>query len=212
MRHGQTNWNINKILQGQTNIDLNETGINQAKAKIGEIKNLDINLIFCSPLNRAAQTAKIVSNGKIPIIYNDSLTERCFGDFEGKKSLEYSNEYYNYNANLKTNNVEPIQDLCNRVYSFLDEISRTYKDKKILLVTHGATARAINSYFNGLSKDGYVEKISIDNCTLKEFEYSIWFFNQYNKTINFWKNWILIGLIPLLFKAFLINYIKPLDF
>ena len=51
MRHGQTNWNINKILQGQTNIDLNETGINQAKAKIEEIKNLDINLIFCSPLN-----------------------------------------------------------------------------------------------------------------------------------------------------------------
>ena len=173
MRHGQTNWNINKILQGQTNIDLNETGINQARTKIGEIKNLDINLIFCSPLNRAAQTAKIVSNGKIPIIYNDSLTERCFGDFEGKKSLEYSNEYYNYNANLKANNVEPIQDLCNRVYSFLDEIPRTYKDKKILLVTHGATARAINSYFNGLSKDGYVEKISIDNCTLKEFEYSI---------------------------------------
>ena len=171
MRHGQTNWNINKILQGQTNIDLNETGINQAKAKIEEIKNLDINLIFCSPLNRAAQTAKIVSNGKIPIIYNASLTERCFGDFEGKKSSEYSNEYYNYNANLKTNNVEPIQDLCNRVYSFLDEIPRTYKDKKILLVTHGATARAINSYFNGLSKDGYVEKILIDNCTLKEFEY-----------------------------------------
>lgn len=87
MRHGQTNWNINKILQGQTNIDLNETGINQAKAKIEEIKNLDINLIFCSPLNRAAQTAKIVSNRKIPIIYNDSLTERCFGDFEGKKKV-----------------------------------------------------------------------------------------------------------------------------
>jgi broad specificity phosphatase PhoE len=171
MRHGQTNWNINKVLQGQTNIDLNETGINQAKAKIEEIKNLDINLIFCSPLNRATQTAKIVSNGKIPIIYNNSLIERSFGDFEGKKSSEYSNEYYNYNANLKTNNVEPIQDLCNRVYSFLDEIPHTYKNKKILLVTHGATARAINSYFNGLSKDGYVEKISIDNCTLKEFEY-----------------------------------------
>ena len=69
MRHGQTNWNINKILQGQTNIDLNETGINQAKAKIEEIKNLDINLIFCSPLNRAAQTAKIVSNRKISILF-----------------------------------------------------------------------------------------------------------------------------------------------
>ena len=145
----------------------------EAKAKIEEIKNLDINLIFCSPLNRAAQTAKIVSNRKIPIIYNDSLTERCFGDFEGKKSLEYSNEYYNYNANLQTNNVEPIQDLCNRVYSFLDEIPRTYKDKKILLVTHGATARVINTYFNGLSKDGYIERIPIDNCTIKEFEYSI---------------------------------------
>lgn len=199
MRHGQTNWNINKILQGQTNIDLNETGINQAKAKIEEIKNLDINLIFCSPLNRAAQTAKIVSNRKIPIIYNDSLTERCFGDFEGKKSLEYSNEYYNYNANLQTNNVEPIQDLCNRVYSFLDEIPRTYKDKKILLVTHGATARVINTYFNGLSKDGYIERIPIDNCTIKEFEYSIWFFNHYNKNIIFWKNWILISLITLIF-------------
>ena len=45
--------------------------------------------------------------------------------------------------------------------------------KKILLVTHGATARVINTYFNGLSKDGYIERIPIDNCTIKEFEYSI---------------------------------------
>lgn len=173
MRHGQTNWNINKILQGQTNIDLNETGINQAKAKIEEVKKLDINLIFCSPLNRAIQTAKIISNDRIPIIYDNSLIERCFGDFEGKKNLGYNNEYYNYNANLNTYNVEPIQDLCKRVYSFLDEIPKKYKNKKILLVTHGATARIINSYFNGLSEDGYVESIKMNNCDIKKFSYNI---------------------------------------
>lgn len=69
----------------------------------------------------------------------------------------------------------------------MDEIPRTYKDKKILLVTHGATARVINTYFNGLSKDGYIERIPIDNCTIKSLNIQFDFSITITKTLFFEK-------------------------
>ena len=65
--------------------------------------------------------------------------------------------------------------LVNEVRSFvtesLDEIKEKYKDKNILLVTHGGTCRAINAYFNGIGENGHVQSAHIKNCEIREFEY-----------------------------------------
>ena len=50
-------------------------------------------------------------------------------------------------------------------------LQEKYKDKNILLVTHGGTCRAINAYFNGIDEDGYVQSVKINNCEIKEYEY-----------------------------------------
>lgn len=55
--HGQTDWNINGIIQGQTDIELNLTGVEQANLLRNKFNELDINLIMCSPLKRAKKTA-----------------------------------------------------------------------------------------------------------------------------------------------------------
>ena len=52
-----------------------------------------------------------------------------------------------------------------------DEIQEKYKDKNILLVTHGGTCRAINAYFNGIGENGHVQSAHIKNCEIREFEY-----------------------------------------
>ena len=64
-----------------------------------------------------------------------------------------------------------MRDICERVWDLLDEIKEKYKDKNILLVTHGGTCRAINAYFNGIDEDGYVQSVKINNCEIKEYEY-----------------------------------------
>ena len=64
-----------------------------------------------------------------------------------------------------------MRNICERVWDLLDEIKEKYKDKNVLLVTHGGTCRAINAYFNGIDEDGYVQSVKINNCEIKEYEY-----------------------------------------
>ena len=77
----------------------------------------------------------------------------------------------NYNLNWNKLKVESIQNVCNRVWNLLDEIQEKYKDKNILLVTHGGTCRAINAYFNGISEEGIVVSAKIKNCEIREYQY-----------------------------------------
>jgi probable phosphoglycerate mutase len=60
--------------------------------------------------------------------------------------------------------------LFKRVREFLDEVKEQYKDKNILLVTHGGVSRAIYFYFNELPKDGMIEKINLKNCEIKQYK------------------------------------------
>ena len=104
---------------------LNETGKKQALDKKDEFNNLPIELIICSPLQRAKLTAKLVNSDKnIPIIFNDSLKERYMGDFEGKSidKLIESGDYDKMNSIPRYKNVESIDEMCDRLHAFLDEI------------------------------------------------------------------------------------------
>lgn len=139
-RHGQTDWNALERVQGQTDIELNDIGKKQAE-KTGElIKNEKIDLIITSPLKRARETAEII-NLKIgvPIIEENRLMERYYGKSEGltKKEIKKIKETYpeimdvwNYNKNININEIERMDEFCNRIYQFLDDITNKYKDKK----------------------------------------------------------------------------------
>ena len=172
IRHGETDWNKLSKIQGITDTELNETGINQAKEAAKQIKEYNFDLILSSPLKRAAKTAEIVSNGKVPVCYREELIERCFGDYEGSTLKDFNmSRCYDYKLNTDENNLESLNDLITRVNSLLDEIKNTYSDKKVLLVTHGGILRVINAYFNGIPEDGILVPTGTKNCQIKEFEY-----------------------------------------
>ena len=89
IRHGKTDWNAQSRMQGQSNIKLNQFGIEQADEvrKIIEEKNID--LIISSPLERTKQTAEIINKEfNVEILEDKRLVERGFGDFEGITKLE----------------------------------------------------------------------------------------------------------------------------
>ena len=90
MRHGKTDWNEKRKLQGRTDIPLNEEGIGMAKKAAEECKNIHFDICYCSPLIRARTTAQIVLEGRnVPIVTDDRLMEMGFGEYEG---IEHSFE------------------------------------------------------------------------------------------------------------------------
>lgn len=174
MRHGQTDWNVERKIQGRTDIELNETGKQQAKQAQEKIEKYNIDLILCSPLKRTRETAQIIAENKnIEIIYRNELLERNFGELEGKQPwkepLFANDEFYNYTRNIEMKNVEPVRKLCDRVWGLLDEIEKTYLNKNVLLVTHGGTSRVIAAYFNGIPEDGIIRSAGLENAQIKEF-------------------------------------------
>ena len=172
IRHGQTNWNIIKKIQGQKDIELNETGIKQATDKISIFNEYNFDLIICSTLKRAMKTAEILNSEKnIPIIYTDALRERKFGDLEGVISDFDEDPMYNINTNIKEKNIEPVLELYKRVSDLLNEIKEKYNDKKVLLVTHGGTSRAIEAYFKGVNDKGIMPPETLQNCEIREYTY-----------------------------------------
>ena len=89
-RHGQTDWNVLKKVQGKADIELNKKGIEQAEATRDTLKNEKIDLILCSPLKRAKQTADIINQERnIPIIIDERVSERDFGEFEGMPNTDF---------------------------------------------------------------------------------------------------------------------------
>ena len=84
MRHGKTDWNAMRKLQGRTDIPLNEEGRQMAEHARTEYADIHYDFFFCSPLIRAKETAEIVLKGRnIPIITDDRLKEMSFGSYEG---------------------------------------------------------------------------------------------------------------------------------
>lgn len=116
-RHGETDWNIKhsnqKINDNAKNlpvtdddfIDINSTGIKQANKLAEKIKNVSIDLIICSPLPRAKQTAEIIANGRdIPIILDENISVREFGEHKGKianVNSGFTHGFWSYKANIK---------------------------------------------------------------------------------------------------------------
>ena len=85
IRHGQTDWNLDRKLQGQTDIPLNDNGRGQAEEVAKEIADLKIDRIISSDLLRAKETAEII-NKKIGAVisFDKRLREVNYGDYEGK--------------------------------------------------------------------------------------------------------------------------------
>ena len=91
IRHGLTKCNVEKKYNGKLDEDINETGIEQAKKAQKIIKDLDIDLIICSPLLRAKHTCDIINVNNIPVIYDERIEERDCGIYTGKEIGEFYN-------------------------------------------------------------------------------------------------------------------------
>ena len=174
VRHGQTDWNLEGRIQGHSNIDLNTTGILQANDIAQMFININLDLIISSPLNRALDTAKIINQyKKLPIITNDTLIERDYGDFEGTNQLHsYGINLHtllDYKLNYSDHNVESIQLLFKRVRNFIDYCKSNYSDKNLLIVTHNGICQVLESILSHHSLNTDLLTLSLETCGYRKY-------------------------------------------
>ena len=162
-RHGETIANDMRIIQGQFPGQLNEKGIKQAE-KIGKfLEKEKIDIILTSGLRRAYDTAKLISEYvKAPLKIEENLKERNFGVFQGKDR----DKFFAWERSLKEpwknkpENGESFEELYNREKEVIGVISNKYKDKNVLIVTHGDVSRMLIGILEG--------KNVIGSCRIKQ--------------------------------------------
>lgn len=155
-RHGQTLWNLEKRLQGRGNSPLTEDGIERAKELRDRLKNIHIDSIYSSPIERAFETAKIIKGNKdIEIVTDNGFMEMSFGDYEGRRTDEIMKENPSWdislimkgNTELSAPNGENLGEVRIRVANTMNKIIKANIGKTILIVAHGITLKAIMYYF-----------------------------------------------------------------
>lgn len=169
VRHGETEYNKIGLMQGISNIPLNSTGKKQALEVLEKLNDVDIDLVITSPLIRTKETASIImKNRSVRTITDSRIIERGMGKLEGKDTKLYDGEkYWDYKLNYhNSDNVEKISDLFLRTKIFLDDIKNKYPDKNILIVSHGATIRALHFNIVGFNENDNLFKFAVPNCCL----------------------------------------------
>lgn len=148
IRHGQTDWNLNRRFQGQSDVPLNETGRQQANALAGRLSNQSFDAIYSSDLRRAAETAGMICASKIH--FGTGLREVNFGDWEGLTYDEIKERYPDSLATWERNvysssppNGETLEDLEKRVQSFLNDLIQKHNDQTVLVVAHGGVLQVL---------------------------------------------------------------------
>ena len=145
IRHGETSWNVKRLIQGHRDIPLNEKGKVQARKLAAELKGIHFDAIYSSDLKRASQTAELIGRQhRLPVTVSRALRERDFGKFSG--------EAYKSNKNLdrfirelkkksKTKEIESDDDLMARFTGFLRKVTSVNLGKTVLVVSHAGPMR-----------------------------------------------------------------------
>jgi broad specificity phosphatase PhoE len=158
IRHGQTEWNLQKRMQGRMDSPLTQTGRAQADANGRVLKEVaEVDALIASPSGRTRETAYIVNSYlRAPMSYEDVLMERDCGDWAGLTVDEIEDSFprawrargadpYNH----RPPGGENFDDMIARVRDFLDSLFDNNLGQ-VALVTHSALSRAILTYFMAL--------------------------------------------------------------
>lgn len=158
LRHGETDWNRRRIMQGHTDIGLNDIGLQQARDVASAVAQLPIRTICASPLMRARRTAEIVNINNVPLVVIDALKECGFGVHEGEDSRGPWRD--GWMAGDAIDGGERRVDYIARVARALTEaLSHA---APVLIVAHGGTFWAMEELLG--------ETVHVQNCTLYELK------------------------------------------
>lgn len=179
VRHGITDWNAEKRIQGQVDVPLNETGRMLAVKTARGLKNVPFALCCSSPLGRAKETASLILGERnTPILEDSRIIEMAFGVYEGKccskERWELPEEFHNFfdhpDRYRAPEGGEDFSQVRKRTGEFLGYICRNPlpDDANVLVVTHGAALAGILSNIRNTSLADYWGGGVHKNCAVTE--------------------------------------------
>lgn len=159
IRHGETDWNRARRIQGSTDIPLNDTGREQARAAAAALRErgggLPVNVVS-SDLSRARETAEIIAaelGAAAPRVY-PGLRERSYGEAEGVDATEFLQRWGDWHS-AEVPGAEPWPHLRRRALSALSRAVRDHRAQtapgaaSLVVVTHGALIREVIRHASG---------------------------------------------------------------
>lgn len=180
IRHGQTNWNEERRVQGQTNSVLTDLGKEQAKNLNQKMLAENFARVYCSSSIRTRQTADCLFAGSsIEITYWDSLREIHLGPWEGqlyadieKHSPESFEHFWKSPHLFNVEGAETFADIQKRGVAAVKEIAENHPNEKVALVSHGAIIKSILGFFEGRPLSQLWDAPQMHNCAHSIVEFS----------------------------------------
>ena len=159
IRHGPTDYNLQRRWQGRIDIPLNSTGIALADAIGGFLrsKNICLDLIYVSPLVRAVKTAEAIASDASSIVVDHRLIEIDLGQYDGRHEDEIRQEVGEQEYNVwRSGNFctpapggESLEQLQNRVREFFSDVTATHETQPVIVVAHQGVLMALKSVIAG---------------------------------------------------------------
>ena len=179
VRHGETHWNKDGLVQGgDSDIELNETGLEQARRLAAFLESEPITIILSSPLRRAISTAEVIAGyHQLPVEIEQGLRELKVGDLEG---IAISNlrttfsrfllQWWQDGEAMKLPNGESLVDLQERAWKVIEGLLEKYKDGTAVVVSHYFVTLAIILKALNLPLDYFTKfKLDLGGVSILEF-------------------------------------------
>ncbi|MEM0083814.1 MAG: histidine phosphatase family protein [Candidatus Methanomethylicia archaeon] len=179
IRHGETEWNVERVFRGRKDIPLSKIGRKQAELLGKYLRDIDINVVYSSPLKRALETAEYIveyHDKPVEIIVDDDLIDINYGSWEGKSEDEVKEiygelyeEWINNPHLVKFPNGESLEDVRSRLMRFIGKIVRGIEGN-IAIVSHRVVLKVMICMLLGLDNSKFWN-IRIDCGGITIFEY-----------------------------------------
>lgn len=182
VRHGKTEWNISRQMQGWGDSPLVEEGINGAKAAGEMLRDISFEAVYTSTSKRTQETANIITDGKYPLHTLESLREMHFGKWEGLFIDSLDHDFPEERTIFKTDPAaytaeesggETFYELADRVLAGLEEIVSKHDEGNILIVSHGLTlSLLLHLLADGKIEDFRDKAVRISNTSVSKVCYT----------------------------------------
>lgn len=160
IRHGETQWNAEGRIQGHTDIELNEQGLEQARRLAARLSGEGaFDAIYASPLRRAFHTATLIGDAlQLPVIPDARLLERSLGALEGLTMSDIKEKFPQVHRAWHEGGIRPHipgeearETFLERTRAFLQDVRAKHHEGRVLVITHGGTINML--LLTGLNLD-----------------------------------------------------------
>ncbi len=175
IRHGETEWNANRRLQGWLDIPLSDVGLEQARQLAAHLKTLDaprFDGVYSSDLSRAAETARLATQHLgLPVMTHEGLRERNYGSYQGLDWSALSEGLASKGVNLRdpdqaVEDGESLREFAQRVASTFETLAQENAGKNLLVFAHGGVIdiawRMAGGHALDIKREGTILNTSIN--------------------------------------------------